>query len=115
MPTLLSWLGQLMLWTAYFATNVYGHLSFKLGSRAPTVSEMLFSFWGLSAMAAWGISCLVWVIILSQQSLLNANTLSSFSYALIVIAAVVFFKETINTKQVFGILLLSVGIYFVTH
>lgn len=110
-------LSQLVVWILFFAASVYGHVGFKLATQSGIsgVWNTLFSFWGLTAALSWCVSAVLWIAILSRSTLFSANTVSALSHALIVIVAVFFFKETMTFRQMFGVLLVVAGIYFVTR
>ncbi len=105
------------IWLFYLACSVYGHVGFKLATQQDAdfgLWKTLFSAWGVTATLAWGLSAVLWILILSKSTLLVANTTSSLSYALIVMAAALFFKEAITPAQWAGVALVFAGIYLVT-
>jgi uncharacterized membrane protein len=112
-------LAQTTTWLLFFASSVYGHIAFKFVSTeehaAFSVWRILFSFWGVTASAAWTLSGLLWLLILSKNPLLTANSISALRYALIALAAVMLFKETLSIEQGVGIVLIMAGIYFVAQ
>jgi uncharacterized membrane protein len=112
-------LGQIAIWAIFFASSVYGHVALKLAVTGPHANyrEALWSaatsFWGWSTVAAWGLSCLMWVLAISNQKLLVAGSISSLSYALICGAAWIFLGERVSVTQCIGIGLIMVGIVLV--
>ena len=109
-------LGQVVLWTIYFATDIYGHTAFKaLGNSQQGLWQTLFSVGGFSATFAWAMSALVWITILSSSKLLNASSIGAVTYILMVAAAAIVFKEPVAREQLLGIGLILIGVYFVTR
>jgi drug/metabolite transporter (DMT)-like permease len=106
---------QIGIWSFFFASSVYGHVAFKLAARQPSLMGGLFSLWGMTAVFSWGLSAVLWLLILSKSTLLTANTISSLSYGFIILASLVFFKEPVEAKQILGVALVSLGIYLVTR
>jgi drug/metabolite transporter (DMT)-like permease len=109
-------LTQVIIWLLYFATDIYGHVALKLGSKADTrLVSIIFSPLGLTAFAAWGASSLLWIAILSNNKLLSASSIGAVTYALMVLAAALVFKEAISTQQWIGIVFIAIGVYLVTR
>jgi drug/metabolite transporter (DMT)-like permease len=112
-------LARAAVWPLFFATAVYGHVAFKV---AATRSDAAFSFWGtllsawgITAALAWAASAVLWICILARHPLLTANTVSSLSYVLIALAAVVLFDEPLTVEKVLGGILVVVGVWLVTR
>ena len=102
-----------LVWPLFFATSVYGHVAFKIATRETTIWRALLSPWAITATVAWIASALLWVAILARHPLLTANTVSSLSYVLIAVAAVLFFGERPTAASALGVVLVVVGIYLV--
>jgi len=109
-------LTQLALWMAYFATDIYGHTAFKaLGEGNRDTLSIVFSVGGMSAVAAWAVSALLWITILSGSKLLQASSVGAITYILMVAAAAFVFKEPVAPRQLLGVGLILAGVYFVTQ
>ena len=104
---------RVLVWPLFFATSVYGHVAFKIATRDATVWRALLSPWAITATLAWIASALLWVAILARHPLLTANTVSSLSYVLIALAAVVLFGERPTAANTLGVVLVVIGIYLV--
>ena len=85
-----------IVWGLFFATSVFGHVALKRGAGSGgvydfrTASSVFLSPWGLSALAAWSMSCWLWAVLLTKHSLLTANSVSTLRYVLICAAAAAF-------------------------
>ena len=116
MPDRMTLFVQIGTWILFFFTSVYGHIAFKfVTGESFSLWGTLFSFWGITATLSWAASALLWIFILAKNPLLAASTISSLSYGLIVLAAVLFFKETFTARHLLGVLLVIAGIYLVTQ
>jgi len=100
-----------VLWALFFLTTVYGHVALKFAVDGPgrSLARAFASFWGLSALAAWAASCLLWAAVLSRQELLSANSVASLRYVLICLAAWLCVGERATGTQLLGILLIAAG------
>lgn len=108
-------LPSLMIWVAFFASSVYGHIGFKMAaeSGANSLWAMLLNPWSVTAVLAWGGSAIIWMSILVRNPLVAANMTSALSHAMIVIVGVLLFKEALTLKQGMGIFCVIVGVYLV--
>jgi uncharacterized membrane protein len=110
---------QSLIWALFFASSLYGHIALKLAvnqgnnSYSRAMVAVATSFWGWSTLAAWGISCLLWMLVISKQKLLIASSISSFSYVLICIACWLFLGERLTWQQYAGVVLIIAGILLV--
>ena len=120
MRDFLRWVEPSALWALFFVTSVYGHVALKLAvARADSSSygsvlwASLTDFWGLSALLAWSLSCVLWGLTLSRHELMTANAISSLRYVLTGLAAWAFLSEGVDCQRVAGMLLISIGIVLV--
>jgi drug/metabolite transporter (DMT)-like permease len=107
-----------LLWGLFFLTSVYGHVAVRLavppgGDARRALAAAATSFWGWSAAAAWGLSCVLWVVAVSRHALQSANAVSSLRYVLIALAAWSLFGERLGPAQWLGMLLIAGGILLV--
>ncbi len=109
-------ISQFFTWLAFFMTTVYGHVAMKLAVDGPTqFRKLLVNPWAVSAMFAWIVSGLLWMSILSKQSLLQSNSVASLRYALIALSAVFFLGESLNPIQILGSILILIGVYLTLY
>lgn len=106
-----------ILWLLFFITDVYGHVTLKLTvGHELTASEMikriLCSWIGWSIFLAWGLAGLLWVCVLSKNTLFQTNSISMVNYILVCLSAVWFLGESPDSSQWIGISLIGAGIYF---
>jgi uncharacterized membrane protein len=108
------------VWVLFFFTSVYGHVALKAAvpkAAAEGYVEVLAatagSFWGWSAAVAWGLSCALWTLALSQHSLTSANAIASLRYVLVWLAAWSVLGEPITWPQGVGVVCITGGIFLV--
>jgi len=112
-------IGQLAFWLLYFVTDVYGHIAFKFLSTGQTdgfnLWAIVFSFWGMTAILSWAASSLLWITLLANNRLFAASSIGAITYALMILAAALIFKEPIAPRQFGGILFIALGVYLVAQ
>lgn len=118
MPDNLKMLQQGVVWVVYFISSVYGHVAFKLATGSDekfSLTGTLFSWTGISAVAAWGVSMVLWILILSESKLMTANSASALNHALVVVVAFLFLRERVTPVQAAGIVLIIIGVFLVAR
>jgi uncharacterized membrane protein len=121
MRTLLSGIESAVVWGLFFATTVYGHVALKVAAGSGEtynyrqVPLALSTVWGWTAMAAWAISGLLWILVLTKSSVLAANSVASLRYVLICAAASLFLHEKLQIQQGVGMLLVAAGIWLLNR
>ena len=105
---------DLFAWTLFFAATVYGHVAMKLAvdGNVGLVAAAL-STWGLSAVFAWGASSLLWMRVLTKESLFSASSVSSLRYLLLIAAAAAMTRKVPTVPNLVGAALIAVGVYLV--
>jgi drug/metabolite transporter (DMT)-like permease len=112
---------SIAIWGLFFATTVYGHVALKVAAGSSghydyrKAFDVLFTFWGWSAVLAWIISALLWVLVLTRHSVLAANSISALRYVLICAAAVLFLKEPVHWREASGIGLVCAGVWLLSR
>ncbi|CAN5749753.1 hypothetical protein BH09MYX1_BH09MYX1_08030 [soil metagenome] len=103
---------DLLTWAAFFATTVYGHVAMKLAvDRNSGLLAAACSRWGFSAVLAWGASSLLWMMVLSKESLFRASTISSLRYVLVIGAAWALTRKSPTSQSLVGVLFVALGVY----
>ena len=88
---------------------------FAGGLTLDTVLKFLFDKYLWIAVIFVGIGSSVWLYVLSFQKLSIAYPLVSLSYILMIIAAYYFKGEPITINKIIGVLLICLGIFFVSR
>lgn len=118
MPDHMKLMQQGFIWALYFIASVYGHVAFKLAAGSGekfSLGGTIFSLTGISATFAWGISAVLWILILSESKLMTANSASALNHALVVLVAFLFLRERVTPVQAAGIVLIIIGVYLVAR
>jgi drug/metabolite transporter (DMT)-like permease len=106
----------IVLWTS-------AQVLLKWGLAGFAGQKVGFQFF-LRALSTWPVlagtilsasGALLWLVVLSRFELSYANLMVSFMYALIVVAAAVFFKEPISALRWLGAGLIVVGVFLVSQ
>jgi drug/metabolite transporter (DMT)-like permease len=105
--------------------GVCGQLSFKyammrvgsvdfthLVTAIPKIAGNPFVWLGL---CCYGISTVVWLMILSRVNLSFAYPLISVGYILVVVLSYLIFREPVTWIRVGGTLVIMAGVWMVTH
>jgi multidrug transporter EmrE-like cation transporter len=62
---------------------------------------------------AYGVSTIVWIVVLSELDLSYAYPIMSLSYVIVAFASKIFFKEKITSKRWISIVIITVGVVLV--
>jgi len=105
--------------------GICGQLSFKyamlrvgsidLGHLATGLLAMVASPFVWLGLCCYGLSTVMWLIILSRVQLSFAYPLLSTGYILIVILSYLIFKEPVTWLRFGGVLVIVAGVIMVTH
>jgi drug/metabolite transporter (DMT)-like permease len=116
MRDLVSISGSVLTWLLFFGTSVYGHVALKQAVETKrTVMAAALSGWGISAMCAWTLSGVLWMLVLSKHSLLTANSISSLRYVCICAASWLIWRTDITARSGVGMAVIAVGVYLVAR
>jgi len=104
-----------------------GQLSLKhgmgsVGRFAPDASQMLGTFvrafsngFVLVGFVLYGLSSLIWMVILSRVPLSYAYPMIAIGYVVVVILSKVLFKEDVNAVRFAGTLVICAGVVLVSR
>lgn len=77
--------------------------------------QALFNPWVLLGLFAYAVSSLFWLIALSQTQLSFVYPFISLNFAFIAILSWLIFQDTMNPYRILGILLICLGVIFVSR
>lgn len=112
-------IASLALWALFLATSVYGHVALKVaadrgqGSALGRVWSGARTVWGITAIASWTVSGVLWMMVLAKTELARANSISSVRYVLICLAAAYFLGETLTSRDAAGVALIALGLVLI--
>lgn len=105
----------LLLWIVFFGSSAYGHVALKVAvdAKPKQLFGAMVSPLALSAYLAWGVSALLWGVVLSRHSLFGANAISALRYVAVAACAAWFLREPVTVRLVAGAALIVVGVLLV--
>lgn len=69
----------------------------------------------LSGMFSYGISIILWMIVLSKVNVSLAYPFLSIGYIITTVLAYLFFNEPITFQKVLGIIIICIGVFILTQ
>jgi len=95
-----------------YAMMNFGELDlFKIGS----IIRAFLSPWVIAGILVYGCSSVLWLKVLTKAELSYAYPIGSLSFILVAIFSWVIFREQITTVRMIGILLISIGVVFISR
>lgn len=80
-----------------------------------SVWRLCTDVWFLSGVAAYGVSLLIWLYVLSRLELSRAYPLVSLGYVLTMIMAWLWLGEALTWAKVVGMALIIIGVWFISR
>lgn len=105
-------------WAVFFLSSVYGHVALKRGVQATAGKDLWLaaaSGWTWIAVLSWAISTVLWLWILRHETLLKAGSISALRYVLLGLASWALLQETLSTDRLWGMALITAGVYLVAR
>jgi|GEM_PF-6250753 len=107
---------HVLVWALFFATTVYGHVAMKLAvDKTHGLVAAGLSVWGITAVLAWSASSVLWMMVLTKDSLFRASTVSSLRYVLVLMAAAAMTRKMPTMQSLCGAALVAVGVYLASE
>lgn len=76
---------------------------------------MLTNIWLWAAMCCYGISILMWMIVLSKVEVSFAYPFLSIGYVVAALAGYYFFGESLSLSRIAGIIVICIGVYLISR
>lgn len=102
--------------------GVAGQILLKEGVRraggigfGPELFRLLFTPLVFGGFFLYGLSSVIWLMILSRVQLSIAYPMLSLGYILVVLAGWWFLKEAITAYKIIGVLIIMVGVFVITR
>jgi len=99
---------------------VTGQLLFKRGlssaTLVPTIGSVLQTIFIPTVFLGffiYGMSSIVWLFVLQKLPLSVAYPSLALTYVIVVMASFVLFKEPLTVDKIVGVLLISIGVFFI--
>lgn len=111
---------NLLLILASVLTGAFGQIFLKIGALKINESTLsgILKFLNTSVFFGfffYGLSSLIWIVVLRKVQLSYAYPLVSFGYVVVFMASYFLFHETISFNRIIGLILILAGILFITR
>ncbi|MCK4428329.1 MAG: EamA family transporter [candidate division Zixibacteria bacterium] len=92
-----------------------GKIGFELGQLVPTLTSAFGNFFVLLGFFLYGVSALLWMIVLSRVDLSFAYPFVSLSYVMVILFSCFLLKENLPWIRIVGVLVICSGVYLVSR
>jgi drug/metabolite transporter (DMT)-like permease len=90
-----------------------GIFSFTWSNFVPIVIKVLLTPWILLGLFTYGVSVIVWLMVLSRTPVSIAYPISSLGYIISAIAANYILGENFTSIRIIGIFIILIGVYLI--
>jgi len=91
-----------------------GHFDFVWANVLPIAVQVAGNIFILGGLLCYIVSVAVWLLVLSRVEVSFAYPLLSVGYIVNAVAGYYLFQENLSVTRITGILIICVGVYFVT-
>ncbi len=92
-----------------------GHFDFIWANLVPIAVQVAGNVFILGGLACYVVSVAVWLLVLSRVEVSFAYPLLSVGYIVNAVAGYYLFQENLSAPRISGIVIICVGVYFVTR
>jgi multidrug transporter EmrE-like cation transporter len=92
-----------------------GHFEFNLSNVIPISLKVMVNFPILTGLVAYGVSVVVWLLVLSRVPVSYAYPMLSIGYIVNAVAAYYLLGESLSLVRVAGIFVIIAGVYMVSQ
>jgi len=92
-----------------------GEVSFGTGAFIKIIPELLTNGFLWLSLLCYGLSIILWMMVLSRVEVSFAYAFSSLGYVLVTVMGVFFLRENISILRIVGILVVCIGIILVAR
>jgi len=110
-PVSIGVIGQMLLKQG---VSSLGKLSISLDALWPLFCKIFTNIWILSGLFLYALSAFLWIIVLSRMELSVAYPLLSMGYILVLLFSWIFFKEDVNFVRWMGVVIICLGVFFIS-
>lgn len=86
-----------------------------MGNLFSSIPSMITNLYLWGAMFCYGVSIVIWMVVLSKVEVSYAYPFLSIGYVLSAIAGYAFFSETISPVRVAGIIVICIGVILISR
>jgi multidrug transporter EmrE-like cation transporter len=91
-----------------------GHFEFIWANAVPIALQVSMNVFVLAGLLCYVVSVGVWLLVLSRVAVSYAYPLLSVGYIVNAVAGYYLFQENLSLTRITGVLIICVGVYFVT-
>lgn len=91
-----------------------GHFDFTWSNLFPIALQVAGNVFVLGGLLCYIVSVAVWLMVLSRVEVSYAYPLLSVGYIVTAVAGYYLFQENLSVTRILGIVIIIVGVYFVT-
>lgn len=91
-----------------------GHFEFVWANVLPITLQVAGNVFVLGGLICYVVSVAIWLLVLSRVEVSFAYPLLSVGYIVNAVAGYYLFQENLSVTRITGILIICVGVYFVT-
>lgn len=77
--------------------------------------KLISNYWLWSAMFAYGISIVLWMVVLSKVEVSYAYPFLSVGYVVSAFVGFLWFQEALTLTRIMGIAVISIGVYLISR
>lgn len=92
-----------------------GSVSFNMEQIWNMALSVFTNMYLLSGMLSYGISIILWMIVLSKVNVSLAYPFLSVGYVVTAVLAYLIFKEPLTVQKIFGIAIICLGVVILTY
>ena len=83
-------------------------------SLLSALPKLLLNLWLIGGLLCYGLSAVLWLIVLSKTELSYAYPMVSFSYVFVVFMSAILFKEPVTALRWIAIFVICLGVYLLS-
>jgi multidrug transporter EmrE-like cation transporter len=91
--------------------NRIGYFSFSWDNLWPISQQIIINPFILTAIACYGFSVIVWMLVLSRSEVSYAYPMLSVGYLIVAVSSYFLFQEALTVTRVAGIIVIIFGVY----
>lgn len=95
--------------------NQIGHFEFSFANIVPIGMRVIVNVPIITGLAAYVMSVVVWLLVLSRVQVSYAYPMLSIGYIVNAVAAYYFFGESLSLIRISGIVVIILGVYMVSR
>lgn len=77
--------------------------------------KLISNFWLWTALFFYGISLILWIVVLSKMEVSYAYPFFSIGYVVSALIGVLWFQEILTLTRIIGIAIISIGVFLISR